>query len=165
MSSNQVEHLYRNHHAWLHGWLRNRLKQDGVAADLAHDTFIKIIQHQDRYSYDQPRALLITIARNLANKWWQRKQIEQAYHEMLAELEPEYAPSPEKEVMVIQALIEVSNILLHLKEREKQVFILWQIHGLNYNQIAQRLDIAVITAKRDMKRIMLCCLSAVDMDE
>ena len=165
MASDRIEHLYRDHHAWLYRWLRNRLKQDVIAADLMHDTFIKIIQYQDRYSYDQPRALLTTIARNLANKWWQRKKIEQAYYEMLADQEPEYAPSPEQEIIIIQSLIEISNILLNLKEREKQVFILWQIYGLNYNEIATHMDIAVITAKRDMKKIMLNCFNAINIDE
>ncbi|WP_445115690.1 sigma-70 family RNA polymerase sigma factor [Acinetobacter sp. WZC-1] len=162
--SDSVEYLYKNHHAWLYGWLRNRLKQDALAADLAHDTFIKIIQHHERYSYEQPRALLTTIARNLANKWWQRKQIEQAYQDSLLLQETEYYPSPEQEVIVIQALLELSSIMRGLKDREKQVFILWQIEGLNYARIAEQLDVSLITVKRDMKKIMLCCLSVMDVE-
>lgn len=37
-----IHALYRDHHGWLHGWLRNRLGCTEQAADLAHDTYSAI---------------------------------------------------------------------------------------------------------------------------
>ncbi|MFU8926895.1 sigma-70 family RNA polymerase sigma factor [Acinetobacter puyangensis] len=163
---NTVEHLYQNHHAWLYRWLKSRLKQDCIAADLAQDTFVKLIEHQERYThYDHPRALLTTIAKNLANQWWRRKKIEQAYQDNLMQLEEQYHPSPEQELMILEALDELASILNNLQGREKQVFMLWQLDGLNYTQIAKQLDVALITIKRDMKKIMLCCLTVLDIED
>lgn len=161
---NSVESLYRHHHDWLHDWLSRRLQQDALAADLAHDTFIKIIQHYDRYSYDHPRALLTTIARNLANKWWQRKNIEQAYQESLSLMDVESHPSPEQELIVIQALLELTQLLNNLDDRTKNVFILWKIEGLTYSSIAEKLDVSLITVKRDIKKILLSCMHVFEVD-
>jgi RNA polymerase sigma-70 factor (ECF subfamily) len=33
--------LYRDHHSWLHGWLRLKLGDAHRAADLAQDTFVR----------------------------------------------------------------------------------------------------------------------------
>jgi hypothetical protein len=37
------ESLYAEHHGWLHGWLRKKLGNAGDAADLAHDTYLRIL--------------------------------------------------------------------------------------------------------------------------
>lgn len=162
--SNSVESLYKDHHEWLRRWLNTRLKQDAIAADLAQDTFIKIIQHYDRYNYDQPRALLTTIAKNLANKWWHRKQIEQAYQESLALIDEQYYPSPEQELIVIQSLIELTEIFNALDARAQKTFILWKVEGLRYQDIAHELDVSIITVKRDIKKILLKCLHVFETE-
>lgn len=38
-----VGSLCGDHHHWLHGWLRRKLGCAQVAADLAHDTFVRLI--------------------------------------------------------------------------------------------------------------------------
>ncbi|WP_439645857.1 sigma factor [Methylobacillus glycogenes] len=35
--------LYSNHHGWLYGWLKRKLGDAGDAADLAQDTFVRIL--------------------------------------------------------------------------------------------------------------------------
>ena len=39
-----VHNLYASHHGWLRNWLRKRLGNTFDAADLAQDTFIRIIE-------------------------------------------------------------------------------------------------------------------------
>ncbi|AOA57031.1 sigma-70 family RNA polymerase sigma factor [Acinetobacter larvae] len=165
MQTPTVEHLYRDHHSWLYGWLKHRLQQDSLAADLAHDTFVKILQHQERYSLEQPRALLTTIAKNLSYRWWHRKQIEEAYLQQLQFIAPQYYPSPEQELQAIQLLVELYMLMDQLQQREQQVFIKWQIDGLCYAEIAEQLGVSLITVKRDMKKVMLCCLKLFELDD
>ncbi len=38
-----VSHLYQDHHGWLQGWLRRRLGCAENAADLAQDTFARLL--------------------------------------------------------------------------------------------------------------------------
>lgn len=160
---NAIEQLYHTHHTWLYCWLTKRLKQECLAADITQDTFVKIIQHYERYAhYEHPRALLTTIAKNLANQWWRRQKIEQSYEDYLLQLEEVYHPSPEQEFLMFEALVELNNILNRLQVREKEVFFLWQMEGLTYPKIAERLSVSLNTVKRDVKKIMLCCFSVLD---
>ncbi|MET0125075.1 MAG: sigma factor, partial [Pseudomonas caspiana] len=39
----RVDTLYRDHHGWLHGWLRKRLGDREQAADIAQDTFLRLL--------------------------------------------------------------------------------------------------------------------------
>ena len=67
MSSPQfaVQALYSSHHGWLHTWLRNRLGNAADAADLAQDTFVRLLQRTERVELKAPRAFLRTIAQGL----------------------------------------------------------------------------------------------------
>ena len=56
----QVHTLYRDHHAWLQHWLRRRLGNVGDAADLAHDTFARILDSRLPAVLHEPRAYLTT---------------------------------------------------------------------------------------------------------
>ena len=67
-------------------------------------------------------------------------------------------------MIAIETLIALQDILNSLKEREKQVFLLSQIEGLSYAQIAEKLEISVITVKRDIKQAMLKCLMTMQLD-
>ncbi|MFL9609593.1 sigma factor [Methylobacillus sp. Pita2] len=41
--SNLVHQLYSSHHGWLYAWLRKKLGCQHIAADLAHDTFVRLM--------------------------------------------------------------------------------------------------------------------------
>lgn len=41
--SDSITELYQDHHGWLHGWLRKKLGCSHQAADLAHDTFMRLL--------------------------------------------------------------------------------------------------------------------------
>ena len=60
-----VDTLYRSHHAWLTAWLRRRLRDDHDAADLAQDTFVRLIAARDTPGLREPRAFLTRIAHGL----------------------------------------------------------------------------------------------------
>lgn len=91
----QVERLYTDHHGWLQGWLRRKLGDAFVAADLAHDTFISVISAGATDEIREPRPFLATIARRLMAHRQRRKLLETSYLELLAALPEELAPSPE----------------------------------------------------------------------
>lgn len=57
-----VQALYSRHHGWLNTWLRTRLGNAADAADLAQDTFVRLLQRSERLELRAPRAFLRTIA-------------------------------------------------------------------------------------------------------
>ena len=61
-SSQPIEVLYGDHHGWLRGWLRKRLGNAFDAADLAHDTYVRILASGSMPQPDQSRRHLTQIA-------------------------------------------------------------------------------------------------------
>ena len=57
--------LYSEHHGWLQNWLRGKLGCAADAADLAQDTFLRILLKRELREIGMPRAFLRTIARGL----------------------------------------------------------------------------------------------------
>lgn len=89
--------LYSHHHGWLQSWLRRRLGCADDAADLAQDTFVRLLARPTAIAPDamrEPRAYLTTVARGLLVDFWRRGELERAYLADLA-LQPEVLqPSP-----------------------------------------------------------------------
>lgn len=160
--SDPVNTLYRQHHSWLYQWLKRRLNHSEDAADLAHDTFIRILKRKDQLYFDQPRALLTTVAKGILINWYQRKSIEKAYLEALSS-RPEYDEiSPEQKISAIESLCLINQLLNQMPERQQQVFIWSQLEGLTQQEIANRLNISTRTVMRDLVSVLTQCLAIMD---
>lgn len=163
--SSHIAELYTHHHHWLYLWLCKKMGNQHDAADIAHDTFIKLLQQQEQQHYREPRAMLTAVAKNLAINFWRRKQIEQLYYETLGQIHTEYVPSAEEELIAIETLYKLNQAFSQLGEREKQVFRLAQVKGMLYANIAIELNVSLTTVKRDMKQALICCLSILQSED
>ncbi|EPF74700.1 RNA polymerase sigma-70 factor, ECF subfamily [Acinetobacter rudis CIP 110305] len=160
--SDLISNLYRQHHSWLYQWLKRRLNHSEDAADLAHDTFIRVLKRQDQLHFEQPRAILTTIAKGILINWYQRKSIERAYLEELA-IRPEYDEiTPEQKICAIESLCLINQLLNQLPERQQQVFIWSQLEGLTQQEIAIRLNVSTRTVMRDSVSVLAQCLAVMD---
>jgi len=159
---NAVQSLYETHHQWLCGWLRQRLGCIDNAADLAQDTFIRVITQRKATELREPRAYLSTIARSLMIDMFRRRYLEQAYLETLA-LSPEPLDiSPETRALIIETLMEIDRMLDGLGGRTREIFLLAQLDGLSYVEIGRRLNISVNTVKKHAVRALTHCLLLAD---
>lgn len=155
-----IESLYLKHNAWLRGWLYNRLNNSADAADLAQDTFIRVIQRRMSGPLTQPRAYLRTIARGLVIDLWRHRDIERAWLDAVAELPEEHTLSPETSLLALEALMAIDRMLDELRPRVRQAFLLAQLEGLKCPAIAERLGISVATVERYIVQAMRHCYSA-----
>ncbi|CAM3596344.1 putative RNA polymerase sigma factor FecI [Pseudomonas reidholzensis] len=127
-------------------WLRTRVVKDvgcpHSAEDIAAETFAQLLTLRDLLSVRAPRALLGTIARRLMYEGWRRRDLEKAYRESLANQEEGYHPSPEEQALVIEALLTVDRLLDGLSSKAKTAFLLHQLDGLTYAEIAAELAVS-----------------------
>ncbi|HSC68242.1 MAG TPA: sigma factor, partial [Cellvibrio sp.] len=82
-----VQSLYAHHHRWLYHWLRRRMGCSHTAADLAQDTFVRVLARRSELGsrpVQEPRAYLWTVAKGLVVDHVRRRSLEQAYMEALA---------------------------------------------------------------------------------
>ncbi|WOY01865.1 sigma-70 family RNA polymerase sigma factor [Dickeya fangzhongdai] len=156
----RVQQIYSEHHSWLQGWLRRRLGCSQQAADLAQDTFLRLLTHFPAEPIREPRAWLSTVAHGLMVNHWRRKDLEQAYLQTLASQEFVVSPSPEAQAMIVDALVEIDALLSSLSSKARQVFLWVQLEGLTYRQVAERLMVSERMVKKYMAQAMLTCLTA-----
>ncbi len=159
----KFEHFYQEHHHWLVGWVKGRLSCPQQANDLAQDTFLKVLLKQNQPQVNKPRAYLSSIARNLIVDNFRRRSIEQSYLDVLA-LQPEdFAISPEDHNIIISTLLEIDRLLDSMEERTRTIFLMAQIDGLSYVEIAQRLAISTNTVRKHSIRAMSQCLLLIEL--
>lgn len=161
-SAPAVDALYRDHHRWLQTWLHRKLGCSQQAADLAQDAFVRILSREvDPPSLREPRAYLSTIARGLMYNFWRHQALERAYAEALAAQPEALEPSPEERVLVIEAIQEIDRVLGGLSSLEREAFLLSQLDGLTYPQIAARLQVTVNRVQKAMIKAVRHCYRAL----
>ncbi|ASC65939.1 sigma-70 family RNA polymerase sigma factor [Achromobacter denitrificans] len=160
-TSDTVHLLYRAHHGWLHGWLRAKLGNTFDAADLAQDTFVRVLRH--RHELDalrEPRAYLTTIAKRLLMNHHRRRSVEQAYLEALALMPEPLAPSVEQRLIILEALQEIDEMLAGLSLPARQAFLMAQLEGLSHGEIAARLNVSLRSVHRYIAKGFEQCIMA-----
>lgn len=155
-----VQTLYVDHHAWLLGWLRKRVGNRPDAADLTQDTFLRLLRSGSTARIQDPRNYLSTIARGLAIDLYRRRSLERAYLDAMARMPKDQHPSPETQALLLEALVEADRMLDGLPSKVRHAFILSQVEGLTYREIAQAMGLSLRTINNYLARALEhCCLS------
>ncbi|ACO80229.1 RNA polymerase sigma factor, FecI family [Azotobacter vinelandii CA] len=154
--------LYSQHHDWLKGWLRSRIGNTSDAADLAQDTFMRVLANRNADGIREPRTYLSTIARALLIDHFRRQSIERAYLEALAARPEPLAISPETRLAILETLTAIDAMLDGLGERTRAIFLAVQLEGLGYAAVGERLGVSVTTVKKHLIRAMTHCLLLMD---
>jgi len=158
-AANPIAALYTDHHRWLLGWLRHRLGCQHQAADLAQDTFLRILgNRQEKLSgLLEPRAYLTTIARGLMIDQFRRRELERAYLESLANQPEAAAPSPEQRQLALAALMEVDRLLDGLSAKARSAWLYSRLDGLGHGEIAVLLGVSVPRVRQYLAGVARQC--------
>jgi len=158
-----VDRLYRDHNNWLQGWLRKKLGCTSNAADLAQDTFIRILTALDKtreaeLDLHEPRAYLTTVATRVLSNHYRRQSLEQAWVEALRLMPEAVAPAPEQQLIILQALNDIDRLLNALPQKVRAVFLAAQLDGMTYSEISQHMTIPPRSVRRYMALAYERCL-------
>ncbi|MDH1008173.1 sigma-70 family RNA polymerase sigma factor [Pseudomonas nicosulfuronedens] len=156
-STFDVQSLYSDHHGWLHNWLRGRLGNAADAADLAQDTFLRVLLRPERVELHTPRAFLRTVARGLVIDHWRRQELERAYLDSIAHLPEAQVPSAEDRHNILQLLENIARLLDGLKPKVRKAFLLAQCEGMPHARIAEELGVSVRSVERYIAEALFHC--------
>jgi hypothetical protein len=110
--------LYTSHHGWLYNWLWRKLGCRDGAADLAQDTFVRMLATQSADGLREPRAyFLSTVANGLLVNHWRRLTPERTFLAALASRPELTAPSPEERALLVETLYRIDAMLDTLSPR------------------------------------------------
>lgn len=160
-----ISALYSEHHSWLFGWLRRKLGCAHNAADLAQDTFVRILNARESVAtLREPRAFLSTTARRLIIDQSRRKKIENAYLQELALTAQalEGFQSPEQILTTLEALEQIAFILEGMHEKARQAFVLYYLDGMTQCEIARQLGLSDRTVRKYLIQALLHCSHSLD---
>lgn len=153
--------LYQAHQGWLRNWLRLKLGCSETAADLAQDTYLRLLTSKSLPASlgPEPRALLTHIAKGLVVDHWRRQAVERAYLEAVAQIPAAEVPSAEMQLLVIEALTRIDSMLSSMPTRTREVFLMAQLQGLTLKQISIQKAMPVITIRRHIQKALVACMS------
>ncbi|AZC32899.1 sigma-70 family RNA polymerase sigma factor [Pseudomonas chlororaphis] len=160
--SDYVGGLFRSHYDWLCSRLRYHLHHSldagASAEDIAADTFVQLLSRPEVLPIHQPRALLTTISQRLVYQLWRRRDLERAYLDALQHDDEAVQPSPQDLAQMLEALEAIDRLLDGLPAKVKATFLLSQVNGLTYPQIAEQLGISQRSVSDYMTRAAQRCL-------
>ena len=141
--------------------VRGRLSCSEKAADIAQDTFVRIIasKRTPQKTFKEPRALLTHIAKNLVIDLWRRQDVERAYLDPLANIPENEAPSAETQLLTIEALTLIDTMLTNMPDHTREIFLLAQLDGLTLKQISEHINISVFTVRRHIHKALIACMA------
>lgn len=157
-----VGDLYAHHSGWLKQWLSRRFGTSfntADVADLTQDTFVRLLLKPRKFvDSSEARSFLCTVARGLCIDQWRRLQLEQAWLAELAARPECVEPSPEYRAIILEALHEIDAMLRKLPTRARSAFLLAQLSGLTYREIAAQLGVSERMVKKYMAQAMYQCM-------
>jgi len=136
--------LFARHHRDVHRFLARMTGRRDLADDLSQDVFLRIVRSLGNGGpVGHERAWVFAIARNLlADRWRQERR-----------RGPEVDGAPEPAVTGTQALaFDLTNALAHLPEADREMFLLREIGGLSYDEIAAVSDCTVEAVRARLRR-------------
>lgn len=155
--------LFSAHHPWLLGRLHSRLRNRAEAEDVASETFVRVIGAGRASHLREPRAYLTTVAKNVLLQNWRRRDLERAYLETLAAAPQEFALSVEERLVLLETLARINDALEGMPPKARRAFLLCQLDGLTYAEIAEELGVSASTVRYYMAQGLRRCMQAADL--
>ncbi len=141
------------HYEELIGTWTRRLKNRQQAEDLAHDTFVRVLE-SDSAAVEQPRAYLHQTARNIAVDAYRREDRRAAMEQDAVHHGLPATGDPEHFMQAIQLADSIERALSELPVNCRKVFVWQKIEGLTQAEIAERLGLSKNMVEKYMIRTL-----------
>lgn len=142
-----------DHYEELIGTWTRRLRNRQQAQDLAHDTFVRVLE-SNLDAVEQPRAYLHQTARNIAVDGFRREELRDAKEQAGAASGASETGDPEQYMRALQLAESVERALQELPINCRKVFVWQKIEGLTQAEIAERLGLSRNMVEKYMIRTL-----------
>jgi len=144
---------FLEHYEELIGTWTRRLRNRSQAEDLAHDTFVRVLE-SDSSAVQQPRAYLHQTARNIAVDGYRREDRRGAMESEAIDLSESSTGDPEHYMHAIQLADSIERALCELPVNCRRIFVWQKIEGLTQAEIAERLGLSRNMVEKYMIRTL-----------
>ncbi|HEY0287031.1 MAG TPA: sigma-70 family RNA polymerase sigma factor [Pseudomonas sp.] len=149
-----LEHYYRE----LVGYLRARVGSRHDAEDIAHDAYIRVLEHRNEVQITHPRAFLYRTAINLIVDGHRRNRVRRVESlEVLDNDERFFVAPSDTRSSQDERLDLLQRALEELGETCRQCFLLRKLEGLSHPEISARLNISKHMVEKHIVNAMKHC--------
>ncbi len=143
-------------------FLTKRLKCSNIAAEITHETYIRVRQSSQTAPVNNARALAYRIALNLAVDYQRKAKVRRQHSvevdfEVFADSFQSSEPGPEQIAIGQQDLSALESALMELPADCRNAFFLHGVDGLTYQEIADRLGISTSMVCKHLARATAHC--------
>lgn len=140
------------------GYLTSRLRDRHLAADLAHDAYLKVLESPRLDGLEYPKAFLYRTAINLCVDAFRRGVVRHSepLGDMVAE-ECSRMMSPHASLYELQRAEMVMAALDELSDKCKEAFLLRKLDGLCHDDIAATMGISKASVEKHIVNAMKHC--------
>ena len=156
--------VFAMHQSDLAAFIRRRVRRSTDAADLAQETYLRILRANRSDLVRNPAAYLFTVATNLIREHGvldRRRGIAVDLHEMAADSALIDFRTPEEAIDGEERLRDITAIVESLPPKLKTVLVLQHRDGMSYEQIAERLGVTTHAVKKYVVQALALCRQQV----
>ncbi len=153
---------YMEHQWELLRFLDRRLGSSSLAADIAHDLYLRLRRADGPAAVGNRRAYLFTMASNLAAD---HQRVEKRREEIRTQADGVVwqhtdERTPERHALARAELAYLEAEVARLEPRCREIFYLHRYQGLSQAAIATQLGVGLTTVYKDLKTVMNALLAA-----
>src|SRR5450759_2131051 len=138
--------LYNRYSKRLYKFAYSILKSPEESENIVQDVFLSLWENRNKVEKDSSvKYYLFTIAYNSAISIIRKKVRESQFIEYLKSLQDLNQEPANIELEYHELTDRLEDIVNHLPDRQKSVYLLHNIEGLKYNEIAVRLNISAVS--------------------
>lgn len=157
----EIGSLYAAHAEWLRGWLQRYTRCPHKAADLAQDTFCRLVERVQPDPLQSPKSYLATVARRLVIDDARRARVEGAFLDAYAALVGGgFDVGPDRIAEAVDDLVMVARALETLAERPRRAYLLARLDGMSHADIAAELRVSKSMVKQYVAQAYARCYAA-----
>lgn len=158
-----LETLVRRYHGKLLKFLSVRVRNDEDAADLAQETYARLLRFRGGRSGDDLRRMLFRTAENLLNNHWRWRRVRRMDTQFaIDELDIDSGePGPERQLYGEQRLQQLRSVILAMPPKRRLAFTLSRIEGLSNSEVARRCGISIKTVEKHIAVALAECRTKV----
>ncbi len=150
-SPRAFETLFQRHHKKLYAYLMQLLNSKEDAEEIVQESFIKIWEKRENFLEGYPfDAYLFKIAKNSFLNH-NRKKVNQRIFEDYLEYADELSSDNTDDYVIFKETLDIINaIIQEMPPRRREIFNLRKTEGLSRQEIAEKLQISVITVDNQL---------------
>lgn len=131
-----------------------------LADDVVQDAFLKLWSLRHKVRKDTVKALLYTMTTNIIKNQYKRRQVEYRFSRLISS--DNRSESADSNMLTFEFQRKLEKAIAQIPDGPRIVFLMSRIEGLNYNEIADRLNLSVKAIEKRMSEALRILRSHIE---